>query len=41
MRELLAGAGDRGAALAGFVSSLPADELDELRRLLDGEDNRN
>lgn len=38
MRELLAGAGDRSAALAGFVSSLPADELDDLRRLLDAED---
>lgn len=32
MRELLASAGDRGAALAGFVESLPSDELDELRR---------
>lgn len=35
MRELLAGAGDRTAALAGFVGSLPPDELDDLRRLLD------
>lgn len=34
MRELLAGAGDRTAALAGFVDSLPAKELDDLRRLL-------
>lgn len=34
MRELLAGAGDRSAALAGFVESLPADEVDDLRRLL-------
>jgi predicted transcriptional regulator len=37
MRELLADAGDRTAALAGFVSSLPPDELDDLRRLLDSE----
>jgi predicted transcriptional regulator len=36
MRELLDGAGDRGAALAGFVESLPTDELDDLRRLLGG-----
>jgi len=35
MRELLAGAGDRTAALAGFVDSLPPDELDDLRRLLE------
>jgi predicted transcriptional regulator len=35
MRELLAGAGDRAAALTGFVESLPADELDDLRRILD------
>jgi predicted transcriptional regulator len=34
MRQLLAGAGDRNAALAGFVESLPADEIDDLRRLL-------
>ena len=34
MRELLADAGDRSAALAGFVSSLPPDELHDLRRLL-------
>jgi predicted transcriptional regulator len=37
MRGLLADAGDRSAALAGFVSSLPPDELDDLRRLLDDE----
>jgi predicted transcriptional regulator len=35
MRELLAGAGDRSAALAGFVESLPSAELDDLRRLLE------
>lgn len=34
MRELLAGAGDRSAALAGFVESLPDEEVDDLRRLL-------
>jgi predicted transcriptional regulator len=34
MRELLAGAADRSAALAGFVESLPAGEVDDLRRLL-------
>lgn len=34
MRELLAGAGDRTAALTGFVESLPADEVEELRRIL-------
>lgn len=35
MRDLLAGAGDRTAALTGFIESLPADEVDELRRILD------
>lgn len=34
MRELLAGAGDRSAALAGLVESLPDDELDALRRIV-------
>jgi predicted transcriptional regulator len=34
MRELLAAAGDRTAALTGFVKSLPADELDDLRRIV-------
>lgn len=41
MRDLLADAGDRTAALTGFVESLPADELDALRRILDrSEDGR-
>lgn len=35
MGELLAGASDRTAALTGFVSSLPDDELADLRRVLD------
>lgn len=35
MRDLLARAGDRTAALTGFIESLPADEVDELRRILD------
>lgn len=34
MHDLLAGAGDREAALAGFVGSLPADEIDNLRRII-------
>ena len=38
MRELLAGASDRSTALAGFVQSLPPDELASLRRLLDPDD---
>jgi predicted transcriptional regulator len=35
MRELLGGAADRAAALTGFVESLRAEELDELRRIVD------
>jgi predicted transcriptional regulator len=34
MGELLAGAGDRSAALAGFVDALPDDELEALRRII-------
>jgi len=34
MRALLAHAGDRDAALTGFVESLPPAELDDLRRII-------
>jgi predicted transcriptional regulator len=34
MSELLSGAGDQAVALAHFVESLPADQVDELRRAL-------
>jgi predicted transcriptional regulator len=34
MRTLLAGAADRDAALTGFVESLPAAEVDGLRRII-------
>ena len=34
MSELLSGAGDREVALAHFVQSLPADQVDQLRRAL-------
>lgn len=36
MGEVLGGAGDRSAVLAGFVAGLPGSDRDQLRRLLLG-----
>ncbi len=38
MRVSLGDAADRGAVLSSFVDALDADDLDVLRRLLDGDD---
>jgi predicted transcriptional regulator len=40
MEQVLAGSGDRGAALMHFVEQMPADEIRRLRLVLEGFDSQ-